>query len=103
MDLFITGCATDFYVDAIVHSALNRDYNVVVVKDCHTSPHLSAKKVIQHHNWLWENMMPTNGGNKIDFIKGFVKKVKRHLTRRSNSAFPEGRHYQYLKLLALQK
>jgi len=61
-DLFITGCATDFCVDATVHSALSRDYNIVVIRDCHTTadrPHLSAEKIIEHHNWLWENMTPT--------------------------------------------
>jgi nicotinamidase-related amidase len=63
-ELCITGCATDFCVDATVHSALNKDFNIIVVKDCHTTtnqPHLSAEKVIQHHNWLWENMTPTRG------------------------------------------
>ena len=62
--LFITGCATDFCVDATVHAALSRDYHVVVVKDCHTTadrPHLNAEKVIQHHQWLWENMYSTRG------------------------------------------
>ena len=63
-ELFVTGCATDFCVDSTIHSALNRDYHITVIKDCHTTtnrPHLSAEKVIQHHNWLWENMTPTNG------------------------------------------
>jgi nicotinamidase-related amidase len=75
-DLFITGCATDFCVDATIHSALTRDYNVVVIKDCHTTadrPHLSAEKVIQHHNWLWENLMPTKGGIKLVTVKDLLK------------------------------
>jgi nicotinamidase-related amidase len=62
--LFITGCATDFCVDATIHAALSKDYNVVVVKDSHTTadrPHLSAEKVIQHHNWVWENLYSTYG------------------------------------------
>lgn len=64
MELFITGCATDFCVDATVHSALTRDFSTVVVKDCHTTtdrPHLSAEKVIEHHNWIWKNLTPTKG------------------------------------------
>jgi nicotinamidase-related amidase len=76
-ELFITGCATDFCVDAAVHSALNKDYNVVIVKDCHTTtnrPHLSAEKVIQHHNWVWENMIPTNGKIKLVSSKDLLKK-----------------------------
>jgi Amidases related to nicotinamidase len=76
-ELFITGCATDFCVDATVHSALSKDYNIVVVKDCHTTanrPHLSAEKVIQHHNWIWENMYPTNGKIKLASSKELIKK-----------------------------
>ena len=75
-DLFITGCATDFCVDSTVHSALTRDYNVVVIKDCHTTadrPHLSAEKVIQHHNWLWENLTPTKGRIKLVTAKDLLK------------------------------
>jgi nicotinamidase-related amidase len=67
-ELFITGCATDFCIDATVHSALSKDYNIVIVKDCHTTanrPHLSAEQVIQHHNWIWENMYSTNGKIKL--------------------------------------
>ena len=63
-DLFITGCATDFCVDSTIHGALVNDYNVVVVKDCHTTadrPHLRAEKIIEHHHYLWENLTPTNG------------------------------------------
>jgi nicotinamidase-related amidase len=76
-DLFITGCATDFCVNATVHSALIKNYNVFVVKDCHTTanrPHLSAEKVIQYHNWLWENMTPTNGIIKLITSKEVIKK-----------------------------
>ena len=75
-ELFITGCATDFCVDATVHSALTKDYDIVVVKDCHTTanrPHLSAEKVIEHHNWLWANMAPTNGSIKLVSSKDLLK------------------------------
>ena len=75
-DLFITGCATDFCVNATVHSALIKDYNIFVVKDCHTTanrPYLSAEKVIQYHNWLWENMTPTNGTIKLVLSKDLMK------------------------------
>jgi nicotinamidase-related amidase len=75
-ELFITGCATDFCVDATVHSALSKDYNIVIVKDCHTTanrPHLSAEQVIQHHNWIWENMYSTNGKIKLVSSKDLLK------------------------------
>ena len=63
-ELIITGCATDYCVDTTVRSALNNDYAVTVIKDGHTTadrPHLSAEQVIVHHNWMWENMTPTEG------------------------------------------
>lgn len=61
--LFVTGCATDFCVDATVKSAVSKDYEVTVVEDAHTTadrPHLSAPKVIEHYNWIWREMTPTN-------------------------------------------
>jgi hypothetical protein len=69
-----------------VHSALNKNYNIIVVKDCHTTtnrPHLSAEKVIQHHNWLWENMMPTNGKIKLVSSKDLLRKqnIRRHAAK----------------------
>jgi nicotinamidase-related amidase len=68
-ELYITGCATDFCVDATVRSGLAHDYNVCVVKDGHTTadrPHLTAQQVIDHHNWLWENMIPTAGKIRVN-------------------------------------
>ena len=61
-DLLITGCATDFCVSSTIQSALTKEYNVAVVKDGHTTadrPELSAEQVINHYNWVWENMIPT--------------------------------------------
>lgn len=63
-DLFITGCATDFCVESTIQSALTKDYNITVVKDGHTTgnrPHLNAEQVIEHYNWVWQNMLPTKG------------------------------------------
>jgi hypothetical protein len=47
------------------------------VKDCHTTAnrtHLSAEKVIHYHNWLWENMTPTNGKIELVSSKDLLKK-----------------------------
>jgi nicotinamidase-related amidase len=58
--LFVTGCATDFCVDTTVRAATSRDYELVVVEDGHTTadrPHVGAKSLIQHHNWLWQNLI----------------------------------------------
>jgi len=58
--LLVTGCATDFCVDTTIRSAASRDYEVVVVADGHTTadrPHLSAAKIIEHHNWMWARLI----------------------------------------------
>lgn len=69
-ELFVTGCATDFCIDATVKSAISRNYKVTVVEDAHTTadrPHLSAVKIIEHYNWIWSEMTPVN--SKIEVIK----------------------------------
>jgi len=63
-ELLITGCATDFCVEATIQSALTKEYNITVVADGHTTgnrPHLKANKIIEHYNWVWQNMIPTQG------------------------------------------
>ena len=68
-DLYIAGCATDFCIESTIQSALTKDFNIVVVKDCHTTgdrPHLKAEQVIEHYNWVWSNMIPTKG--KIEVL-----------------------------------
>ena len=63
-ELLITGCATDFCVESTIQSALTKDYDITVVADGHTTgerPDLTAKQVIDHYNWVWQNMIPTQG------------------------------------------
>ena len=63
-ELFITGSATDYCVDATVKGALTKDLYITVVSDAHTSvdrPHVSAAQLIKHYNWVWNNMTPTQG------------------------------------------
>jgi nicotinamidase-related amidase len=58
--LLVTGCATDFCVDTTIRSAASKDYEVVVVADGHTTkdrPHLGAEAIIEHHNWMWSNLI----------------------------------------------
>jgi nicotinamidase-related amidase len=58
--VLIAGWATDLCVDATVRSAVSSDHHVVVVSDGHTlndRPHLSAQSVIQHHNWVWSELL----------------------------------------------
>lgn len=75
-ELVITGSATDFCVDATVKSALINDCNVTVIADGHTtcgSPHLPAKQVVDHYNWVWQEMSPTNGRIKVTTSDEFIK------------------------------
>ena len=68
-ELFITGCATDFCVESTIQSALTKDFNITVVEDGHTTgerPHLKAEQVIEHYNWVWQNMIPTKGNIKVE-------------------------------------
>lgn len=62
--LVVAGCATDFCVEATIQSALTKNFNITVVANGHTTgerPGLSAEKVIHHYNWIWQNMIPTEG------------------------------------------
>ncbi|MCE7072266.1 cysteine hydrolase [Dyadobacter sp. CY327] len=63
-ELVITGSATDFCVESTVQVALSKDYVITVVEDGHTTgdkPHLSAEQIITHYNFIWGNMIPTEG------------------------------------------
>ena len=56
----IAGWATDLCVDATVRSAAALGYEVAVAGDCHTvsdSPHLPAERIIEHHHWVWTNLL----------------------------------------------
>ncbi|WP_367331781.1 isochorismatase family protein [Sphingobacterium multivorum] len=68
-ELILTGCATDFCVDAALKSTLTSDYFITVVADGHTTanrPMISARQVIQYFNWLSSKMTPTRGGIKVE-------------------------------------
>ena len=67
-ELVVTGCATDFCVEATVQSALVKCFQVTIVQNGHTTadrPHLSAEQIINHYNWVWENMTPTDGSIRV--------------------------------------
>lgn len=62
--LFVTGWATDFCVDATVRRAVALGRAVVPVADAHTvsdRPHLAARAVIEHHNWVWGGLIAPGG------------------------------------------
>jgi len=85
-NLVITGCATDFCVESTIQSALTKDYNITVVEDGHTTgnrPHLKAEKVIEHYNWVWRNMIPTNGRiavQKYEHLQGLLQQSEQSPT-----------------------
>ena len=67
-ELIVTGCATDFCVDATIKSALSLDYCLSVISNAHTTadrPHISAEKLITHYNWMWKEMIPTKGNVEV--------------------------------------
>ncbi|GAA3556670.1 isochorismatase family protein [Snuella lapsa] len=75
-ELVITGCATDFCVASTIQSALTKDYDITVVADGHTTadrPHLKAEKIIEHYNWVWQNMIPTKGKITVENCDSIAK------------------------------
>jgi nicotinamidase-related amidase len=78
-ELVITGCATDFCVDATVKSALVCDFNITIIADGHTTadrPHLAAKRVTEFYNWIWSEMTPTHGRIKVTKLDDYLKNQK---------------------------
>ena len=71
----VSGCATDFCVDSTIRSALSKDFNITVIADTHTTadkPYLNAQKIIQHHNFVWQNMIPTKGKIQVISFSDFI-------------------------------
>lgn len=78
-ELVITGCATDFCVDATIKSAFTRHYKITVISDAHTTadrPHLDAEKVIEHYNWIWKEFIPVNGKMNVLSYKDYTKEYE---------------------------
>jgi nicotinamidase-related amidase len=62
--VIIAGWATDFCVDTTVRSCAGRGFETWAAADGHTltdRPHLSAIKVIEHHNYIWSNLIAPGG------------------------------------------
>lgn len=67
--LITCGMQSDFCVDTTVRQALSRGYDVVLVKDGHTSVDngvLTARQIIDHHNVTFANM--TSFGPRIKVL-----------------------------------
>lgn len=79
--LYITGCATDFCVESTIQSAITKNYNITIVSDGHTTgdrPHLKANQVIQHYNWVWQNMIPTKGNIEVKSLRQIKDNLSLH-------------------------
>jgi nicotinamidase-related amidase len=62
--LYVCGLATEFCVDTTIRAAISMGYDVVALADAHTTsdrPHLTAERIIEHHNWVWANLAVPNG------------------------------------------
>ncbi len=62
--LLITGWATDFCVDTTIRASVSHGYSVIVPSNCHSvgdRPHLKAEQVIEHHNWVWDDLIVPAG------------------------------------------
>ena len=58
--VFVSGWAADLCVDSTIRSAVRLDYRVIPVADAITvsdRPTLTAPQVIQHHLWLWSELI----------------------------------------------
>ena len=67
-EVVITGFATDFCVDTTIRSALAQGYTTIVPEDGHTTadrPYMSVQKVIEHHNFVWANLISPAGAANI--------------------------------------
>ena len=75
-NIVITGCATDFCVDSTVNSALTNDFNITVISDGHTTAdrsNISAKQLIEHYNWVWQDMTHTKGKIEVIDFESYIK------------------------------
>ncbi len=66
--VIVTGCATEFCVDSTVRSALALGYETIVPQDGHTTAdreHLSATRIIAHHNAVWANYLGPRGAAQV--------------------------------------
>jgi len=62
--VIITGWATDFCVDTTVRSCTARGFATWAAADGHTvsdRPHLQATKIIEHHNYVWSDLIAPGG------------------------------------------
>lgn len=75
----ITGWATDFCVDTTVRSCTARGFKTWVAADGHTvsdRPHLPATKIIEHHHYVWSNLIAPGGPVTIASCEALTMKAQ---------------------------
>tara|TARA_B110000037_G_scaffold220039_1_gene286689 strand:- start:321 stop:869 length:549 start_codon:yes stop_codon:yes gene_type:complete len=75
-ELIVTGCATDFCVDTTIRTSLSKDFSVTIPRRCHTTadrPHLKAIEVIEHHEWVWKDLIAPNSRIRVLPFEEVVK------------------------------
>jgi hypothetical protein len=78
--VIITGWATDFCVDTTVRSCTARGFQTWAPADGHTladRPHLTAVKVIEHHNYVWSDLIAPGGPVRIATCEQLMSKSAR--------------------------
>jgi nicotinamidase-related amidase len=73
--VIITGWATDFCVDTTVRSSTARGFKTYAAADGHTTsdrPHLSATKIIEHHNFIWSDLIAPGGPVTVESCQALM-------------------------------
>jgi nicotinamidase-related amidase len=73
--VIIAGWATDFCVDATVRSCTARGFETWAAADGHTvsdRPHLPAAKIIEHHNFIWSDLIAPGGAVHVTTCKELI-------------------------------
>ena len=77
--VIITGWATDFCVDTTVRSCTARGFKTWVAADGHTvsdRPHLPATKIIEHHHYVWSDLIAPGGPVTVASCEALTTKVR---------------------------
>jgi len=69
--IYVCGTETDFCVNSTIQSAISKEYNVVVLEDCHTATGkgaLSGEQIVKYYNTIWKMMIPTKNGVEVKLL-----------------------------------
>lgn len=81
--VIVAGCASEFCVDTTVRSAVSHGFHVVAVADGHTTadrPHLKAEVIIEHHNWVWKNLISPKTPVSVKSTTEVLAGINQHIS-----------------------